>query len=103
MEVSASGKHTSLLRYGNNNCRKKFYGEGPGDVAAIGNPFLFVAVVVVVVVVVVLIHVVVIVVVEKDAVVGDEVVDAIVIVADGCSNGCSYCYRGSNCCSCSGN
>ncbi len=29
MEVNASGKHTSLLRYGNNYCRKKFYSTGP--------------------------------------------------------------------------
>ncbi len=24
-----SGKHSSLLRYGNNYCRKKFYSTGP--------------------------------------------------------------------------
>ncbi len=29
MEVNASGKHTSLLRYGNNYCRKKLYSTGP--------------------------------------------------------------------------
>jgi hypothetical protein len=31
MEINASGKHTSLLQYGNNYCRKKFYGTGSWD------------------------------------------------------------------------
>jgi hypothetical protein len=30
MEVNASGKHTSLLGYGNNNCRKSFILQAPG-------------------------------------------------------------------------
>ncbi len=29
MEVIGSGKHSSLLWYGNNYCRKKFYSTGP--------------------------------------------------------------------------
>ncbi len=29
MEVIGSGKHSSLLRHGNNYCRKKFYSTGP--------------------------------------------------------------------------
>jgi hypothetical protein len=29
VEVMGSGKHSSLLRYGNNYCRKKFYSTGP--------------------------------------------------------------------------
>ncbi len=28
MEVNTSGKHASLLRYGNNYCRKKIYSTG---------------------------------------------------------------------------
>jgi hypothetical protein len=28
MEVIGSGKHSSLLQYGNNYCRKKFYSTG---------------------------------------------------------------------------
>jgi hypothetical protein len=27
--MNGSGKHSSLLRYGNNYCRKKFYSTGP--------------------------------------------------------------------------
>jgi hypothetical protein len=29
VEVIGSGKHSSLLRYGNNYCRKKFYSTSP--------------------------------------------------------------------------
>ncbi len=29
VEVIGSGKHSSLLQYGNNYCRKKFYSTGP--------------------------------------------------------------------------
>jgi hypothetical protein len=29
VEVIGSAKHSSLLRYGNNYCRKKFYSSGP--------------------------------------------------------------------------
>jgi hypothetical protein len=29
VEVIGSGKHSRLLRYGNNYCRKKFYSTGP--------------------------------------------------------------------------
>jgi len=30
VEVNGSGKHSSLLRYGNNYGGKKFYSAGPG-------------------------------------------------------------------------
>jgi hypothetical protein len=29
VDVIGSGKHSSLLQYGNNYCRKKFYSTGP--------------------------------------------------------------------------
>jgi hypothetical protein len=29
VEVIGSGKHSSLLQYGNNYCHKKFYSTGP--------------------------------------------------------------------------
>jgi hypothetical protein len=38
-EVPHSGKHFSLLQYGNNYCRKKFYSTGPrreGEEPALG-------------------------------------------------------------------
>jgi hypothetical protein len=31
MEVIGSGKHSSLLRYGNNYCRKSFIVQAPGE------------------------------------------------------------------------
>jgi hypothetical protein len=35
IEVHASGKYSSLLRYGNNECLKKFYSTGPSIILSI--------------------------------------------------------------------